>query len=120
LLGFLSGGTVEARSAGRHLESLHPNAVRVMREHGIDITGRRAKHLSEFAGQHFDLVITLCNRVREICPQSPGHPELIHWSSADPARDGGDGAHSYPAFQRMAAGVRTRAGFLPHLIRIPA
>ena len=50
-----------------------------MREHGIDISGRRSKHLEEFAGQRFGYVITLCDRVREVCPEFPGHPQLIHW-----------------------------------------
>ncbi len=117
LLGHLAGGTVEVRSAGSNPKRLHPNAVRVMREHGIDAAGRRAKHLSEFAGQRFDLVVTLCDRVREICPDFPGHPELIHWSIADPADGDGDGdEQSYPAFQRMASDLRTRVGFLLHLI----
>ena len=68
----LSGGAVSAVSAGSHPKPLHPNAVRVMRDRGIDIAGRRSKHLSEFAGQRFDYVISLCDRVREVCPEFPG------------------------------------------------
>jgi ArsR family transcriptional regulator, arsenate/arsenite/antimonite-responsive transcriptional repressor / arsenate reductase (thioredoxin) len=116
LLGHLADGTVEARSAGSHPKSLDLNAVRVMREHGIDLSGRAAKNLSEFTGQRFQYVITLCDRVREICPDFPGHPDLIHWSIADPARESGDGADRYAAFQRVAADLRTRIGFLLHLI----
>jgi ArsR family transcriptional regulator, arsenate/arsenite/antimonite-responsive transcriptional repressor / arsenate reductase (thioredoxin) len=117
LLDRLAGGTVEVRSAGSHPKRLHPHAVRVMREYGIDISGRAPKHLSEFTGQRFEYVITLCDRVREICPDFPGHPDLIHWSIADPARDdGGDGGDGYAAFRRTAAGLRTRIGFLLHLI----
>jgi ArsR family transcriptional regulator, arsenate/arsenite/antimonite-responsive transcriptional repressor / arsenate reductase (thioredoxin) len=89
LLEHLAGGTVEVRSAGSHPKSLHPDAVRVMREYGIDLAGRRSKHMSQFAGQRFDFVITLCDRVREICPEFPGHPAFLHWSIADPARGGG-------------------------------
>ena len=83
----LSGGAVSAASAGSHPKPLHPNAVRVMRARGIDLAGRRSKHLSEFAGQRFDYVISLCDRVREVCPEFPGGPELIHWSIPDPARE---------------------------------
>ena len=79
-----------------------------MREHGIDISGRRSKHLEEFAGQRFGYVITLCDRVREVCPEFPGHPQLIHWSIADPAGE----ADARAAFRRVAAGLRTRIGFL--------
>jgi protein-tyrosine-phosphatase len=60
-----------------------------MREHGIDISGRRSKHLEE-------------------CPEFGGHPQLIHWSFADP--DGEADVHA--AFRRVAAGLRTRIGFL--------
>lgn len=109
-----SGGLVEARSAGSHPKPLHPNAGRVMRdEHGIDLAGRESKDLSVFAGEHFDRVITLCDRVREVCPEFPGGPETVHWSMPDPAagHDGDDNA-SYPAFRHTAAELDTRVGFL--------
>jgi DNA-binding transcriptional ArsR family regulator len=83
LVGQLSGDTVRAASAGSHPKPLHPNAVRVMRERGIDISGRRSKHLSEFSGQHFDYVISLCDRVREVCPVATRRP--CPRSSAPPA-----------------------------------
>ncbi len=88
-----------------------------MREHRIDLTGHRTKHLNEFAGQRFSHVVTICDRVREICPQFRGHPQLIHWSFADPAA--GDDETTYPAFQRLAGDLRTRVSFLLQLI-IPA
>jgi ArsR family transcriptional regulator, arsenate/arsenite/antimonite-responsive transcriptional repressor / arsenate reductase (thioredoxin) len=103
----LSGGAVRAASAGSHPKPLHPNAVRVMRERGIDLGGRRSKHLSEFGGRRFDYVISLCDRVREVCPEFPGGPELIHWSIPDPARE-----EALPAFERTAAELRTRIEFL--------
>jgi ArsR family transcriptional regulator, arsenate/arsenite/antimonite-responsive transcriptional repressor / arsenate reductase (thioredoxin) len=108
LLGQLAGGAVEAASAGSRPKPLHPEAVRVMREHGIDISGRRSKHLAEFSGQRFGYVITLCDRVREVCPEFPGQPQLIHWSIADPAGE----ADPRAAFRRVAAELRTRIGFL--------
>ena len=109
LLGQLAGGAVEAASAGSHPKPLHPNAVRVMRERGIDISGRRSKHLAEFAGQRFDYVITLCDRVREVCPEFPGA------SAADPLehpRPGAARRTPRAAFRRVAAELRTRIGFL--------
>jgi len=108
LLGQLAGGAVEVASAGSRPKPLHPEAVRVMREHGIDISGWRSKHLEEFAGQRFGYVITLCDRVREVCPEFPDHPQLIHWSIADPAGE----ADPRAAFRRVAAELRTRIGFL--------
>jgi protein-tyrosine-phosphatase/DNA-binding transcriptional ArsR family regulator len=83
----LSDGAVTAVSAGSHPKPLHRNATRVMRDRGIDISARRSKHLSEFSGRRFDHVITLCDRVREVCPEFPGAPEAIHWSIPDPARE---------------------------------
>jgi protein-tyrosine-phosphatase/DNA-binding transcriptional ArsR family regulator len=108
----LSGGAVRAVSAGSHPKPLHPNAVRVMHDRGIDLSGRRSKPLSEFAGDRFDHVITLCDRVREVCPEFPGAPALIHWSIPDPAREPGDDEATLPAFERTAAELETRIGFL--------
>ena len=107
-----SRGLVEAFSAGSHPKPLHPNAVRVMAEHGIDLSGRVSKHLSVFAAERFGYVITLCDRVREVCPEFPGHPGHIHWSIADPAAAGDTDQASYPAFRAAAAGLEARIGFL--------
>jgi ArsR family transcriptional regulator, arsenate/arsenite/antimonite-responsive transcriptional repressor / arsenate reductase (thioredoxin) len=108
-----SAGLVEARSAGSRPKPLHPNAVRVMRdEYGIDIAGWEPKHLDDFADARFDRVITLCDRVREICPEFPGRPVAAHWSMPDPAAGHDDDTASYPAFRQIAAELETRIGFL--------
>jgi protein-tyrosine-phosphatase/DNA-binding transcriptional ArsR family regulator len=112
----LGAGAIDARSAGSHPKPLHPNAVRVMRERGIDIAGRRSKHLGEFAHQQFEYVISLCDRVREVCPEFPRHPDLIHWSIPDPLREGETETETYPAFQRTADELATRIHFLLELI----
>jgi protein-tyrosine-phosphatase/DNA-binding transcriptional ArsR family regulator len=112
-----SGRRIEARSAGSHPKVLHPNAVRVLAERGIDISGRVTKHLRRFARSHFDDVITLCDRVREVCPEFPDDPTLVHWSVADPALEGDTDDETYPAFERTAEDLETRIGFLiPQLI----
>jgi ArsR family transcriptional regulator, arsenate/arsenite/antimonite-responsive transcriptional repressor / arsenate reductase (thioredoxin) len=113
----LSAGAVRARSAGSHPKPLHPNAVRVMRERGIDLTGRRSKHFGEFTGRRFDFVISLCDRVREVCPEFPGTPQAIHWSIRDPAREPGTDEQTLPAFERTAAELATRIGFLLEAIK---
>jgi protein-tyrosine-phosphatase len=112
----LGGGRVEAFSAGSHPKPLHPNAVRVMRARGIDLADRRSKHFGEFAAWRFDAVITLCDRVREVCPEPPGHPELIHWSIPDPARAGDTDELTYPAFERTASELEQRIPFVLELI----
>ena len=108
----LSGGVVRAASAGSHPKPMHPNAVRVMRERGIELAGRRSKHLGELTAEHFDYVISLCDRVREVCPEFPGEPEAIHWSIPDPAREPGSDVETLPAFERTATELSTRIGFL--------
>jgi protein-tyrosine-phosphatase/DNA-binding transcriptional ArsR family regulator len=112
LLEHVSGGAVRAASAGSHPKPLHPHAVRVMRARGVDLAGRRSKHLGEFAGQRFDYVISLCDRVREVFPEFPGEPELVHWSIPDPARESGSEAEALSAFERTAGELASRVGFL--------
>jgi protein-tyrosine-phosphatase len=108
-----SGGVVDAHSAGSHPKPLHPNAVRVMRElFGIDLTPQRSKHLGIYTAQRFDRVVSLCDRVREVCPDFPGEPETVHWSIPDPAAGGAGDEASYDAFRRTALEIDARVGFL--------
>jgi protein-tyrosine-phosphatase/DNA-binding transcriptional ArsR family regulator len=111
----LSGGAVHAVSAGSHPKPLHLNAVRVLDECGIDISDRASKHLDRFTDDRFEYVVSLCDRVREVCPEFPGHPDVIHWSVPDPSREG-DGEDSYPAFARTLVEIETRVGFLLELV----
>jgi protein-tyrosine-phosphatase/DNA-binding transcriptional ArsR family regulator len=108
----MAGGAVTAASGGSHPRPLHPNAVRVMDEDGVDISRRQSRHLSVFAGQRLDYVISLCDRLREVCPEFPGAAEVIHWSIPDPGAGGGSDADTYPAFRAVAAELRIRIGFL--------
>jgi len=107
-----SGGTVRAASAGSHPKPLHPNAVRAMARRGIDISGNRTKHLDELVSQRFDLVVTLCDRVREVCPELPSQPVHAHWSMPDPSQSAATNRASYPAFERTAVELETRIRFL--------
>jgi protein-tyrosine-phosphatase/DNA-binding transcriptional ArsR family regulator len=105
-------GQIEVASAGSRPKILHPNTVRVLRSYGIELAGRSPRHLSTLEHQRFDYVITLCDRVREVCPEFPGPAEQVHWSIPDPAAAGGTDEETYPAFERMAAELETRIGFL--------
>jgi protein-tyrosine-phosphatase/DNA-binding transcriptional ArsR family regulator len=107
-----SNHVIEARSAGSHPKALHPNAVQVMAERGVDISGRRTKHLNRFARTRFDRVITLCDKVREICPEFPGHPTASHWSMPDPSASADTDELTYPVFVRTADELETRVGLL--------
>jgi protein-tyrosine-phosphatase/DNA-binding transcriptional ArsR family regulator len=107
---------IRAFSAGSRPKPLHPNAVRVMRSRGIDISGWRSKHLDELVGKRFDHVVTLCDRVREVCPETPGSPQLSHWSMQDPSATGTTDAETYPAFETAADEIERRVHFLLALI----
>ena len=111
LLRHRTGGAVDVRSAGSHPKVLHPTAVTVMAERGIDLSGHEAKPLTRFRRMRFEHVITLCDKVREICPEFPGQPATAHWSVADPALEG-DGRTGYVAFQRTADEIDGRVSGL--------
>jgi protein-tyrosine-phosphatase len=83
-----------------------------MKQRGIDISANRTKHLDEFLSQRFDAVITLCDKVREVCPEFPSHPDMVHWSIPDPALEGPTARASYPAFERTATELETRIHYL--------
>jgi protein-tyrosine-phosphatase/DNA-binding transcriptional ArsR family regulator len=118
LLEHQSAGAITGASAGSHPKPLHSNAVRVMKRRGIDISANRTKHFDEYRAHRFDMVITLCDRVREVCPEFPAHPQLVHWSIPDPARAGTTNRASYPAFEHTAAELDARVGYLvPVLIK---
>jgi protein-tyrosine-phosphatase/DNA-binding transcriptional ArsR family regulator len=120
LVEHLSAGTVRADSAGSNPKPLHANAVRVMKRRGIDISTNRTKHLDELVARRFDAVVTLCDRVREVCPEFPSEPRVVHWSIPDPALEGPTRRASYPAFERTATELETRVAFLLHLLNQPA
>jgi protein-tyrosine-phosphatase len=117
LLEHVTDHGVEVFSAGSHPKPLHTNAVRVMRDQGIDLGHRRSKHFNEFVEQRFDYVVSLCDRVREICPEFSGRPEYVHWSIADPALEGDSDEETYAAFGRTAVELRLRVRFLVQLLQ---
>jgi arsenate reductase (thioredoxin) len=80
-----AGDRFEVFSAGVKPSSVRPEAVAVMREVGIDLSGHRSKHVEEFAGESFDYVLTVCDNARESCPVFSGRTVLIHRNFVDPA-----------------------------------
>jgi protein-tyrosine-phosphatase len=83
-----------------------------MAERGVDISGRPTKSFTRFARDRFDRVITLCDKVREICPEFPGAPVASHWSIADPAASGDSDKATYPAFAHIADEIEGRVALL--------
>ena len=88
-----------------------------MATRGIDIANRSSKRLGRFTRTRFDRVITLCDKVREICPEFPGHPEASHWSMTDPASE--PDADSLAPFERAADEIDERVELLLSELRLP-
>ena len=105
LLRKLGGAEFEVHSAGTAPRpELHPLAIEVMAEVGIDIGHQRPKDVSAYAGEHFDYVITVCDRAKETCPIFPG-AHLIHWPFPDPAEATGDDQARLKAFRNVRFGL---------------
>jgi protein-tyrosine-phosphatase len=117
LLRHLSQGAIEAFSAGSEpAEQVHPLAVYSMAQIGLDISQAHPKHVEAFRGQRFDAIVTVCDRVREVCPVFPNDPERIHWSFPDPVLvDGPEEARRH-AFEQTALQLATRIRFLIALL----
>ena len=105
------GDAVEVYSAGTAPSGIHQCAVAVLAQLKIDVSQARSKHLDEYRGGHFDYIITVCDRVKEVCPLFPGDPEHIHWSFPDPSSIE-DPQEQYEAFVRVAQELTTRIRFL--------
>lgn len=88
-------------SAGTHPVGLNPLAVEAMARVNIDISGARSKSVDEFTNQHFDYVITVCDRANEECPIFPGEVERIHWGFQDPAAATGTDEEKLVVFERV-------------------
>lgn len=117
LLRHESQGTVEAYSAGSQpAMQIHPLAQRTMEQMGIDMSQALPKHVQMFEGQHFDAIVTVCDRVREFCPTFPGDPERVHWSFLDPASVQGAETEQLYAFEQTAQQLTTRIRLLLPLL----
>ena len=99
LLRSFGGDRFEVHSAGTKPSIVRPEAIAVMSELGIDLSGHRSKHVREFDGQHFDHVITVCDDANESCPIFPDDTERIHWSFPDPAVVEGNETKRLAAFR---------------------
>ena len=98
----IAKGSWESFSAGsRPSGYVHPKAIEAMRESGVDISAYRSKSVSEFDGQPFDLVVTVCDSAREACPFFPGAKETLHWPFFDPAEATGSQDEQMAVFRRV-------------------
>lgn len=107
LLRHMGGGRFEVHSAGTHPSIVRPEAITVLAELGIDISGHRSKSVDEFNGREFAYVITVCDKANESCPVFPG-AERLAWSFKDPAAVEGDEETRLRAFRRIRDEIAER------------
>lgn len=102
ILRSLAGDILDVRSAGSHPSGyVHPVAIEVMREIGIDISGNESKSLENFFHQPIHTVITVCGNVDQICPDFPGQMQRVHHGFDDPAHASGTDQEIHAAFRRV-------------------
>jgi arsenate reductase (thioredoxin) len=104
----VAGDQYEVMSAGVVPKDIHPLTLKVLAEIGVSTTGLRSKHVDEFFGQHFDLVITVCDPARDQCPVFPGQCRHEHWPFDDPPATPGTEAEVFAAFRRVRDEIRAR------------
>jgi len=103
----LAGDRFEVFSAGaKPTGYVHPLAIRVMAEAGVDISQHRSKSIDEFAGQPLDLLVTVCDHARESCPMYAGAKKQVHWGFDDPAHATGTEEEKLAVFRRVRDEIR--------------
>jgi arsenate reductase len=105
LLRSMGGERFDVFSAGTHPKGVHPRTSEAMKEIGVDITQQYSKDVSQYIGEKFDYVITVCDRAKQQCPIFPG-AEPIHWGFDDPAEAPSD--RQLEVFRRVRNEIQQR------------
>jgi arsenate reductase len=105
---FLAPGGIQIYSAGTEPKGVHPLAVRVMQEAGVDISAQRSKGLEAVPSEEIDLVVTLCGEAAESCPTFPKKTERLHWPLPDPAMAKGSEDAVLKTFREVRDAIRAR------------
>ena len=111
LMRHLASDRFEVYSAGTRPTKVHSEAVMVMREIGIDISPQTSDPISLFININMDIVVTLCDNVRQTCPVFPGSAEKIHWSIKDPSRERSFASKDYNNFRKVREEIREKIEF---------
>ncbi len=102
-----AGDLLDVQSAGsKPAGYVHPLAVAVMKEIGIDLSAHRSKHLNEFLDRQMETVITVCGNADQVCPVFPGQARRHHWGFDDPAHATGTEAEQLVVFRRVRDEIR--------------
>jgi arsenate reductase len=95
------GDRFEVFSAGTEPKGVNPLTLRILAEAGIDASFARSKSVTEFLGQPFDYVVTVCDQARQTCPVFPGVHESLHWGYEDPAAAEGTEEERLAVFRKV-------------------
>ncbi len=112
----IGGDRIEAYSAGIDPQGLNPNAVKVMREAGVDISTHRSRHLDELADVKLDYVVTVCDHAHEHCPRFPAKVTVFHQGFDDPprlAREASSEEEALAHYRRVRDEIRAYIETLP-------
>lgn len=102
-----AGDILDVQSAGSNPTGyVHPKAIAVMREIGIDLSGHHSKHMNEFLGGTVHAVITVCGKADQACPMYPGQMHRYHWGFDDPAHATGTEEEILAEFRRVRDQIR--------------
>jgi arsenate reductase (thioredoxin) len=101
-------GTFEAFSAGTEASAVRPEAVAVMAELGIDLSGQESKTYDRYLGEPFEWVVTVCDRAKQTCPVFPGADQSAHWAFDDPADTVGTDEERLAVFRRVRDEINAR------------
>jgi arsenate reductase (thioredoxin) len=104
----MGGGPLEVESEGTEATRVHPLAIRVMDEVGIDLRAHTSKTLDRFLDEQWDSVITVCDSANERCPLFPGAAARLHWSFDDPSAGTGTEDERLAGFRRVRDEIRAR------------
>lgn len=118
----LKGDKLKAASAGVTPSSLNPDAVQVMAEAGVDISGHWSKHVDELAAQQIDYVVTVCDHAHETCPVFSGGAKIIHHSFDDPphlAAEAQSEQERLAPYRRVRDEIRAFVESLPEALNAP-
>ena len=108
LLRHRGGDDFEVHSAGTEPKGINPLTLRALSEIGIDASWARSKSVTEFLGQPFDYVVTVCDQARQSCPVFPGVHESLHWDNEDPAAALGTDDQRMTVFRQVLARIDDR------------
>ena len=108
LLRRAGGDRIEVHSAGTEPKGINPLTLRVLAEIGIDASWARSESVTEYLGQAFDYVVTVCDQARQVCPVFPGVHESLHWGYDDPAEATGTEEERLAVFRRVFIQISER------------